>query len=123
MTRTMPARILKLWAGWEPDEREWLTEFRDALQTNYRDATMRVVLFGSRARGDWNEESDIDVLVIVRNEASETKKEIQELGASLSVGRLAVPTVIPQTEAEWNIIGRSGLPLHAEVEAEGVRVL
>ena len=119
----MPAKIVELWAGWEPDEREWLKDFRDALQATYADAITRAVLFGSRARGDWDEDSDIDVLVIVRDEASRLKKEIQELGASLSVGRLAVPTVIPQTEAEWTIIGRSGLPLHAEVEAQGVSVL
>ena len=123
MTETMPARIVELWGGWEPDEREWLKDFRDALQTKYADAITRAVLFGSRARGDWNEDSDIDVLVNVRNEASSMKKEIQELGASLSVGRLAVPTVIPQTEAEWTIIGGSGLPLHTEVEAQGVSVL
>ena len=122
----MLARIVELWGGWEPDEREWLKDFRDALQTRYADAITRAVLFGSRARGDWNEDSDIDVLVIVRNEASSMKKEIQELGASLSVGRLAVPTVptvILQTEAEWTIIGGSGLPLHTEVEAQGVSVL
>ena len=123
MTETMPARIVELWGGWEPDEREWLKDFRDALQTRYADAITRAVLFGSRARGDWNEDSDIDVLMIVRNEVSSMKKEIQELGASLSVGRLAVPTVIPQTEAEWTIIGGSGLPLHTEVEAQGVSVL
>ena len=123
MTETMPARIVELWGGWEPDEREWLKDFRDARQTRYADAITRAVLFGSRARGDWNEDSDINVLMIVRNEVSSMKKEIQELGASLSVGRLAVPTVIPQTEAEWTIIGGSGLPLHTEVEAQGVSVL
>ena len=39
------------------------------------------------------------------------------------MGRLAVPTVIPQTEAEWTIIGDRGCPLHTEVEAQGVSVL
>ena len=125
MTETMPARIVELWGGWEPDEREWLKDFRDALQTRYADAITRAVLFGSRARGDWNEDSDIDVLVIVRNQASSMKKEIQELGASLSVGRLAVPTVptvILQTEAEWTIIGGSGAaPAHRGGSAGGER--
>ena len=77
LTETMPARIVELWGGWEPDEREWLKDFRDALQTRYADAITRAVLFGSRARGDWNEDSDIDVLVIVRNEACSMKKEIR----------------------------------------------
>ena len=110
MTETMPARIVELWGGWEPDEREWLKDFRDALQTRYADAITRAVLFGSRARGDWNEDSDIDVLVIVRNEVSSMKKEIQELGASLSVGRLAVPTVIPQTRRSGPSSGARGCP-------------
>lgn len=119
----MPAKIVELWTGWDPDERDWLTDFRDALQTKYRGAVMRALLFGSRARGDWNEDSDIDLLVIVRNDASAKKKEIQELGASLSVGRLAVPSVIPQTDAEWSRVGGAGARLHAEVEVQGVSVL
>ena len=49
MTGTMPARILRLWVGWEPDEREWLTEFRNALQTDLpgRDDTSRPVRLAS----------------------------------------------------------------------------
>ena len=119
----MPARIRTLWAGWDADEQKWLGDFRKAVKAKYRETTRRMVLFGSRARGDWNEDSDIDVLVIVRNEGSGAKNEIQELGASLSVGGTAMPMVIAQTEAEWKTIGESGLPIHGEVEAEGVRIL
>jgi hypothetical protein len=39
----------------DPDEGDWLKDFRDAPQSNHRDAITRVVLFRSRARGDWNE--------------------------------------------------------------------
>ena len=123
MPRTMPARIQTLWAKWDADDQKWLADFLKAVEEKYQDTTTRMVLFGSRARGDWNEDSDIDVLVIVRNEASGAKNGIQELGASLSVGGTAMPMVIAQTEAEWKTIGESGLPLHGEVEAEGVRIL
>ena len=123
MRTSMPERIRTLWTEWEADEQKWLAGFREAVDDKYRQATVRMVLFGSRARGDWNEDSDIDVLVIVRDEASETKKEIQELGASLSVGGTAMPMVIAQTEAEWKTIEESGLPLHREVEADGVQIL
>ena len=67
---------------WDADDQKWLADFLKAVEEKYRDTTMRMVLFGSRARGDWNEDSDIDVLVIVRNEASGAKNGIQELGAS-----------------------------------------
>ena len=49
----MAPGILELGASWDPDEGDWLKDFRDAPQSNHRDAITRVVLFGSRARSDW----------------------------------------------------------------------
>jgi len=34
----------------------------------------RIILFGSRARGDFKEESDLDLLIITKNEIDESKK-------------------------------------------------
>jgi predicted nucleotidyltransferase len=42
-----------------------------------------IILFGSRARGDFNKESDFDVLVIVKEEIS--IKEKRELRIKISV--------------------------------------
>ena len=80
----MPARIRALWADWHPEERAWLKELRDAIQEQYQDAVRRVLLFGSKARGDWHDESDIDVIVIVRDAAAAKKKEIARLGTRLT---------------------------------------
>ena len=41
--------------------------FRDALAELYGDRLERVVLFGSRARGDAREDSDYDVAVFIKN--------------------------------------------------------
>jgi predicted nucleotidyltransferase len=43
-----------------------LKRFRAALDTLYGDRIERVVLFGSRARGDAEDDSDYDVAVFVR---------------------------------------------------------
>ena len=43
-----------------------LTRFRDALNTAYRERLDRVVLFGSRARGDARIGSDYDVAVFLK---------------------------------------------------------
>ena len=43
-----------------------LKRFRAALDTLYGDRIERVVLFGSRARGDAREDSDYDVAVFLR---------------------------------------------------------
>lgn len=44
-----------------------LRRYVDVLQRRYGDDLVSVVLFGSRARGDAKPESDIDVLVVVRD--------------------------------------------------------
>ncbi|MGA8028062.1 MAG: nucleotidyltransferase domain-containing protein [Bryobacteraceae bacterium] len=44
-----------------------LTKFRDALTEMYGDRLERVVLYGSRARGDARPDSDYDVAVFLRD--------------------------------------------------------
>ncbi len=44
-----------------------LTHFRGAVDTLYGDRAERVVLFGSRARGDNREDSDYDIAVFLKN--------------------------------------------------------
>jgi predicted nucleotidyltransferase len=44
-----------------------LKRFRDALDALYGDRIERVVLFGSRARGDGREDSDYDVAVFLKS--------------------------------------------------------
>ena len=119
----MPVRIRELWGNWHPEERQWLDELRETILAQYQDAVQRVVLFGSKARGDWHEESDVDVLVIVRDAAVAKKREIRRLGARLSAGTMVIPGVVAQTEAEWAEIEAARLNWHAEVEQQGVSLL
>src|SRR5271169_83380 len=50
-----------------PAEDPILTRFRAALDKIYGDRIERVVLFGSRARGDAHEDSDYDVAVFLKD--------------------------------------------------------
>jgi predicted nucleotidyltransferase len=47
-----------------------LKRFRTAIQAHYGDRIERVVLYGSRARGDARPDSDYDIAVFLRNPAS-----------------------------------------------------
>lgn len=116
----MPARIRELWTDWYPDDRKWLEDFREALRSGYDKAVRRAVLFGSKARGDSNEDSDIDVLVIVDDKAAATKEELIDVGARLSATSMAMPSVLPLTEAEWARLGGARANLYSEVEQQGV---
>jgi predicted nucleotidyltransferase len=60
--------VLK-WGGMteQPQNNPILKRFRDALNEMYGDRLERVVLYGSRARGDAHKESDYDVAVFLRD--------------------------------------------------------
>ena len=45
-------------------ENEAIKEFVQALKSKYRGRVRRIILFGSYARGDYTEESDIDILIV-----------------------------------------------------------
>ena len=57
-----------------------LARFRGALDELYGDSLERVVLFGSRARGDAHQDSDYDVAVFLRD-LTDRWREIDRLAA------------------------------------------
>jgi len=48
-----------------PRVAEALLHFRDNLLARFSNDIRRIILYGSFARGDWHDESDVDVLVVV----------------------------------------------------------
>ena len=112
--------------GWHPDEQRWLERFRENLAANYADAVQRALLFGSKARGDWTTDSDVDVIVIVKDEAADAQDRIAEMGDELVFSAKcwnAAPCVLTRTESEWAKGLSWGLAFHAAVEDEGITLL
>ena len=112
--------------GWHHDEQRWLERFRDALAADYGDVVEKAVLFGSKARGDWRAESDIDVMVIVKDEAADALESIADMGHELVYEAgcwKAAPCVLTRTKSEWakGLRWKSGF--HETVEREGITLL
>ncbi len=93
-------------------EAEILREVRRA------SSPLKVVLFGSRARGDYNEESDYDVLVVLSDEA-ELKSERAKL--KLAVGKIpARVQLLVKRESEWASMAGVTVGLWRNIKEEGV---
>ena len=54
-------------------------EFKAALQVMYGERLRDVVLYGSYARGDYDEESDIDLMIVLNDEKIDTIAEVWRL--------------------------------------------
>ena len=88
-------------------------------------ATLKeVILYGSYARGDFDDESDIDVVAIVDQPRLEIGKSYRKLGEvasslSLSYGLTVSPSVIPFNDY---MRYRNALPYYRNISNEGVRL-
>ena len=106
-----------------PEEQEWLDEYRKVLNERHPGTVLRMVIYGSKARGDAREDSDLDVMVLVRNEATDLKRPLRRIGYDLAAASWAVPSIMAYTQAEWDRLKdlRSAYP--ESVERDGVTVL
>ena len=60
-------------------EQKALQEFKDKVTKKFGSNLVSLKLFGSKARGDFHEESDLDVLVIIKNLSRKTKTGLSAL--------------------------------------------
>lgn len=106
-----------------PEEKIWLDAYRKALLDQQPDAIKRMLLYGSKARGDASEKSDIDILLIVKNESANLKRVLRRIGYRLSATSYAVPSILAYTEEEWEQRKKIGSAFSETVEREAVSVL
>ena len=64
-------------------ETQVLARFRHRLQTRLAEEPIEVMLFGSKARGESREDSDLDVLVIVSGEDWRLCDQVYEIATDL----------------------------------------
>ena len=107
------------------DRNRILCEFRNKTKSIMGDSLKQMILYGSYARGDYEKDSDIDIVAIVhgnRLELQNKLKEIWDISADLEVeyGTIVSPTVIPYEEFEKY---KNDLPYYRNIQKEGVKVV
>lgn len=102
-----------------PVEAKAVRIFTRALRERFPQVT-KLILFGSKARGDSEADSDIDVLVIVRREDWRLSNAISALAARISLeeGVLLGPIIIGQER--WERMGQEQFSLYRNVVRDGL---
>ena len=106
----------------------WLTEnecaaldaFVAALSERYGDEILSVRLFGSKARGDFDVDSDLDVLVLATHDEWQFRQAISFLAADISLDHdlVLAPKVVSHTR--WEFLDREGFSITHNVREESV---
>ena len=104
-------------------DKRWIDEFYGQLSRRFPGLVDQVLIYGSKARGEAGPDSDLDVLLIVRDEAAKKKRQMREIGYLLAAEGDVLPSIMAYTVEEWESRRKSGSPFRNAVERDKVRVL
>ena len=96
----------------------------EAYRDIYGQSTKNIVMYGSFARGDFDDESDIDFAAIVEGEKQALQKQLEEVwdkasDIGLEYDTVVSPVVIPYEEfLEY----KDKLPYYRNIDKEGIIV-
>jgi hypothetical protein len=107
-------------SGLEVYAEKVLKELRNRMESQLGDRLVRIVLFGSRARGDFDVESDIDIAIIVRDLPRELRHQILDSVAELEMEYLTPVSVHILSESEFERLRRRERRFALDIEREGV---
>jgi predicted nucleotidyltransferase len=97
-----------------------LRELKGSLQNFLGDQLVNIVLFGSMAREDYHDESDIDVAVIVRGLTRKLKGQILDEIAELELEHHMPLSVLVLSEEEFNHLKKRERRIALDIEREGI---
>ena len=98
-----------------------VSKLKSGLTGLYGRRLKAVVLFGSYARGDYNEDSDLDVMIVLDRYESYWDELVRsaELASELSLEYNVTISRMIMTEEQWK---RGDLPVLRNIRIEGVPV-
>ncbi len=104
-----------------PHVKRVLLACRSAIRANY--PTAQIVLYGSQARGQGGPESDMDLLVLLKEEVTaEKKRVIQDALYEIGLAEdLVISTIVRSCDA-WNSPISQAMPLYRVIQEEGLQV-
>ncbi len=97
-----------------------IEKLKNSLQDLLSDDLVGMVLYGSRARGDFDPDSDIDIAIIVRGLTSQVKNQILDKVAAIEIEHVMPLSTLVLSEADFERLKQRERRLALDIEREGI---
>ncbi len=100
-------------------ERQALRKLKEKIKERFAEA--KIILYGSKVRGDFDEESDIDILVLIDEDVNnQIEEEILKIVYEIELEYGVVFGKIIESKSFWNSELAKAMPLHQNIDKEGI---
>ncbi len=101
-----------------------MVDFRRRLSSELEGHLKRLIIYGSRARGEAHEESDLDVIALVDEKTPEIEKHLEDIAYQIMWDHDFKPIISLKvfSEADFNNAFKKGFSFYRHVAEEGVSV-
>lgn len=103
-------------------ERHAVNEFARLIRAQLGKRLIKVEMFGSKVKGNFTEDSDIDVLIIVKERTLDVMDRIGDIAAELTLEYNIPISPIVFSEHEYKVNVDMSSPFILSVDAEGCRL-
>lgn len=104
------------------NEQKALRDFKSELTEKFSSRLMLIKLFGSKARGDFHKESDIDILIVIKEITKKDKDLISALSFEISLKYKVFISELIFSELTWKAYQEKRFSLARNVDGEGVKI-
>lgn len=104
------------------DEKNILRELKKELHRLMDNSLEGLYLYGSKARGDFDEQSDLDVIIIVQGLTKELKDKILTKIADLEFEYLSPLSVMVISKEDFDNLKKRERRLALDIEKEGISI-
>lgn len=101
-------------------EQAAVQEYLDRIHEFFPGRILSATLFGSKACGDSDPESDVDLLVVVDAESRQFRSQLWQIASDVSLDHSVVISVRVYAQDRWTETRRLRLPLYRAIAAEGI---
>lgn len=105
-------------------DKEIVLEFKRRFTDDIQTLVTKLIVFGSRARGDATEDSDIDIVVLVTTKTPDIERKMEDIAYKVMWHYDFKPMISLKViaESQFNDASARGFSFYKHIQEEGVSV-